>query len=132
MSSFEVLVASRKDWIEQVLKPWCQTAAKTELLKADVEWLDIAGKVPPEKTLWVWAWSRFPELVHESLGIEETSEVEVRLNDGRVIVGFPDSRLSVRGNLFIWGAETPGAPSGQMGPYSIDHVISVKKSKAEF
>lgn len=131
MSSFEQLVASRKDWIEQMLKPWCQQAAKAELLKADVEWLDIAGKVPPEKTLWVWAWSRFPELVHESLGIEETSEVEVRLNDGRVITGFPDSRLTVRGNLFIWGTETAGAPSGQLGPYSIDHVVSVKKSNAE-
>src|SRR5580658_1380612 len=103
MTTFEELVVSRKNWINSVLRPWCVTARRSELLKSEADWMDIAGKVSPDKTLWLWAWSRFPELIHESLGIEETCEVEVELLDGRVICGFPDARNSLRGQLVIWG-----------------------------
>lgn len=125
MTSFEELVDSRKAWIRHVLKPWCETAKRGELLKSEPDWLDIAGKVSPDNTLWLWAWSRFPELVHESLGIEETSEVEVELADGRRICGFPDARKSVRGQLFLWGRPEAKSSPCEFGPFSIDDIISV-------
>src|SRR5271163_1414830 len=116
MESFEELVEARKHWINEVLKPWCQKARRSDLIKAEAEWLDIAGKVMPEKTLWLWAWSRFPALVHESLGIEETSEVYVELRNGRSISGFPDARNSLRGQLIIYGRESQSEPLGEQGP----------------
>ena len=127
MNTFEDLVFSRKAWIDDVLKPWCMRACRGDLLKAEPEWLDIAGKVPAEKTLWPWAWSRFPELVHESLGIEETTEVEVRLKDGRSFTGFPDSRKSLRGQLVMWLRPMIGQAEGEVGPFSIDEIESVHK-----
>jgi hypothetical protein len=127
MSSFEELVSSRKQWLSDILKPWCQSAQRSELLKAELEWTDIAGKVDPVKTLWLWAWSRFPELVHESLGIEETSEVEVTLLDGRVFIGFPDSRHSVQGRLVLWGEDASTQRPSELGPFSIDAIASVKR-----
>lgn len=127
MASFDELVESRKTWINEVLKPWCQVARRSELLKSEPEWMDIAGKVSPDKTLWLWAWSRFAELVHESLGIEETSEVEIQLSGGRVIRGFPDARKSLRGQLVVWGRAEQTESSGELGPFSIDDVISVRR-----
>lgn len=129
MNSFDDLVASRKAWLNDVLKPWCQQARRADLLKAEPDWMDIAGKVPPEKTLWVWAWSRFPELVHESLGIEETSEVAVQLRDGQTIEGFPDSRTSVRGQLMIWGQDPATSSPKEFGPFSIDDIVSVRRQQ---
>lgn len=126
MPSFDDLVTSRKAWIADVLMPWCRTASRKELLLAEQEWADIAGKVDPEATLWRWAWSRFPVLVHESLGIEETSEVEICLRNGSVIRGFPDSRKSQRGMLTLLTTNK----SGQFvdaGPFSLDDIASVKK-----
>jgi hypothetical protein len=127
MNSFEDLVSARKEWINGVLKPWCQNARRADLLKAEPDWLDIAGKVTPEKTLWLWAWSRFPELVHESLGIEETTQVEIGLNDERTYVGFPDSRKSLRGQLVIWGHDETTDRSAEIGPFSIDEIKFVRK-----
>ena len=127
MNSFDELVASRKAWINDVLKVWCQQARRSELIKAEPDWPDIAGKVQPEKTLWPWAWSRFPELVHESLGIEETSEVEVELRDGRVICGFPDARNSQRGHLIIFGRDATTNRPSELGPFSIDDIASIRR-----
>jgi hypothetical protein len=127
MDSFDDLVAARKAWLQEVLQPWCERAPRKELLKAEPEWLDIAGKVPPEKTLWRWAWSRFPELVHESLGIEETSPVEICLHEGRKVRGFPDARKSQRGQLFIWGTVPDTGLRGELGPYSIDDIASIRR-----
>src|SRR5580698_9482857 len=127
MDSFEELVSARKDWINNVLRPWCQRARRTDLLKAEPDWLDIAGKVAPEKTLWLWAWSRFPELVHESLGIEEACQVAVGLNDGRTFHGFPDARKSQRGQLVIWGRDEATKRSGDIGPLSIDDIAFVRR-----
>lgn len=127
MSNFDELVISRKEWINQILRPWCQQARRSELLKADVEWLDIAGKVTPDKTLWLWAWSRFPELVHESLGIEETSQVEVALQDGRQFDGFPDSRQSLHGQLVLLGIDLDSGRPIEHGPFSIDEIAYVRR-----
>lgn len=110
MNSFDELVASRKNWLNEILKPWCQAVRRSDLLKAEPDWVDIAGKVDPTKTLWLWAWSRFPELVHESLGIEETSEVQVELRDGRVVCGFPDARQ-------------PAGPVGPLGRRPCDKKV---------
>lgn len=128
MTSFEELVAARKNWINEVLRPWCQQASRVDLIKAEPEWVDIAGKVDPDKTLWAWAWSRFPDLVHESLGIEETTEVEVELKDGRKFQGFPDSRKSQRGQLFLFGYDCVAAKSSDFGPFRIDDIDSVRRS----
>jgi hypothetical protein len=127
MKTFNELVADRKKWLSEILKPWCQAARRSELLKAEPEWLDIAGKVDPTKTLWIWAWSRFPELVHESLGIEETSEVEIQLNDGRSVRGFPDARASQHGQLFLLGTDHPLEKLAPLGPFSIDEIVAVNR-----
>ncbi len=127
MSDFEELVRSRKAWIAEVLQPWCRAASLLALKQAELEWPDIAGKVAPEKTLWPWAWSRFPELVHETLGIEETLEVEVTLKSGQKVKGYPDSRASQQGRLVLWGSETPDAPARELGPFSIEAITSVHR-----
>ena len=126
MISFEELVKSRKSWLNDVLRPWCQQARRTDLIKAEPDWVDIAGKVDPNKTLWAWAWSRFPDLVHESLGIEETAEVEVLLKDGRKFQGFPDSRKSQRGQLILCGYDVVATKPAEVGPFSIDDIESVR------
>lgn len=127
MNSYEDLVTSRKNWINNVLKPWCIAASRSDLVKCEPEWGDIAGKVNPDKTLWLWAWSRFPDLVHEQLGIEETSEVEVELLDGRSVCGFPDARKSTHGQLFVWGHAAQTESLKELGPFSIDEIISIRK-----
>lgn len=127
MATFDELVASRKAWLSEVLQPWCRSASLVSLRQAELEWNDIAGKVAPEKTLWPWAWSRFSDLVHESLGIEETAEVEVTLHDGLTVRGFPDSRASQQGRLVLWGVnETSGEPR-ELGPFSIEQIAAVKR-----
>ena len=128
MAAFDELVESRKAWIADVLQPWCRTATRSDLRRAEQEWPDIAGKVAPEKTLWPWAWSRFPELVHETLGIDETTEVQVSLRDGSTVIGYPDARASQQGQLVLWGAESGEADPMELGPYSIDEVTAVKKA----
>ena len=127
MSDFEELVRSRKAWIAEVLQPWCRTASLLALKQAELEWPDIAGKVAPEKTLWPWAWSRFPELVHETLGIEETLEVEVTLTSGQKVKGYPDARASQQGRLVLWGSENPDTPARELGPFSIEAITEVHR-----
>ena len=122
MSAFDELVTSRKEWIESVLKPWCRGAALSELLKAADEWGDIAGRVDPDRTLWLWAWSRFPVLYHDGLsGLDESYRVKLRLRDGTEQVGFPDARGSSRGTLMLATEE------GSVGPFSIDDVEAVER-----
>ncbi|MFN0051420.1 MAG: hypothetical protein ACKV0T_04470 [Planctomycetales bacterium] len=127
MPTFATLVTSRKAWIETELKPWCRQAAVKDLRLAEQEWIDIAGKVDPEKTLWYWAWSRFPELVNEELlAIDETQPVQVRLADGRTYTGFPDGRKSQQGGLVLV-CRAPGTPPRFVdeGPLSLDDIVAV-------
>jgi hypothetical protein len=126
VSPFDDLVASRRTWIDEVLKPWCRRAPLADLKRAELEWADLAGKVDPQATLWTWAWSRFPELIHEQLaGVNETNEVRVTLKDGAEHVGFPDNRKSTAGRLVL------ATRGGELGPWPIDQIAGVKRVQAE-
>jgi len=125
MSNYEELAASRREWIDEVLVPWCRAANRKELFKAEGDWANLAGDVDPEKTLWSWAWSRFPDLVHpEMSGLDESREVVVRLNDGRDVHGFPDARRSERGELVLVTAGETDGETPEAIP--IDDIQSVR------
>jgi hypothetical protein len=123
MATFDELVSSRRNWIDEVLIPWCRSAARKDLLRAAMDWGDIAGRVDENATLWTWAWSRFPELVHEGLsGVNETRPVRVVLKSGESATGFPDARQSTNGQLVLVAI----AEGNQLlGPFSIDDVAEV-------
>lgn len=127
MKTFTELAASRRAWIDDILKPWCQTAHRKDLLLAEHEWTDIAGKVDPNKTLWYWAWSRFPDLVsHELMGIDETARIAVTLHDGRQFTGYPDARESLHGELvLLCRSAAPPHRSTLEGPFPLDQIASV-------
>lgn len=121
--TFSDLVASRKTWIDDVLKPWCRQATRVELLKAEDEWYNIAGRVDAGFTLWLWAWSRFPTLhVDELQGLDESYVVRVTLRNGDQIAGFPDARQSHRGMLVLLTENEEVST-----PISIDDVQSVER-----
>ncbi len=124
-SSFEQLAASRREWIDSVLRPWCRTASLRELKKADAEWFDIAGRADTGATLWTWAWERFPAIVHpEMSGVNETHQVTVSLRDGTLLSGYPDARRSQKGQLTLIGIDEHGART-QFGPVSIDDIADI-------
>jgi hypothetical protein len=126
--TFEALVASRRAWLADVLKPWCQHAPRAALRLAELEWLDIAGKVSAEKSLWAWAWGRFPDLVHAELnGIDESSAVTVILKSGEQTTGYPDSRQSEQGQLVLVCRDPMTGRSTDAGPFSIDEIERVTR-----
>jgi len=119
--SFSDLAASRRDWIETVLRPWCRQATLKQLKQADLEWHDFAGRVDSAATLWTWAWERHPVIVHDDLsGVNETHAVRVTLQDGSTVSGYPDGRQSLNGQLILIG------DGGESGPHSIDDIASVE------
>ena len=122
--TFAGLIASRKAWLDGWLKPWCRLASRKDLLLAEQEWIDIAGKVDPEKTLWSWAWSRFPALIHPELGIDESRPVRVVLGCGQVVIGYPDARRSRQGELWILSTDDEGTLK-ETGPLFIDAVAAI-------
>jgi hypothetical protein len=90
-------------------------------LQAEQEWTDLAGRVAPEFTLWLWAWERFECLTVEGLkGLDESYEVEVHLRTGVTWRGFPDARRSRRGMLVLQMS------SGESPALTIDDVVSVR------
>jgi hypothetical protein len=122
VSPFDELVASRRSWIDEVLKPWCRRAPLADLKRAELEWSDLAGRIDPLATLWTWAWGRFPDLVHEQLpGVNETNEVRVTLKNGAEHVGFPDNRKSTTGRLVL------ATRAGEAGPWPIDQIAEAKR-----
>jgi hypothetical protein len=129
VNSFAELIASRREWIEQTLRPWCRVAALKDLNRAELEWEDIAGKVDPKATLWTWAWSRFPEIVHEGLaGVNETHAVRVTLKSGQTHAGYPDNRRTAGGRLILMSAEPVGPGElPEIGPISIDDIIRIER-----
>jgi hypothetical protein len=127
-ASIEELAASRRAWIDSVLHPWCHAAELKQLRRVELEWLDIAGRVDVNATLWTWAWERFPVLTHpEMAGVNETHEVRVTLADGSVLCGFPDSRLSVRGMLVVVDRDPVTGRSIQHPPVAIDRIAAVER-----
>jgi hypothetical protein len=129
VSGFADLIASRRDWIERVLKPWCRVAKLADLKRAELEWDDIAGKVDPKATLWTWAWSRFPDVVHEGLvGVDETHAVRVTLENGETRSGYPDNRKTEGGRLCLVSVEPTGpGGSAEIGPISIDDIARIER-----
>ncbi|REJ89855.1 MAG: hypothetical protein DWQ45_25400 [Planctomycetota bacterium] len=120
MTTFDELVGSRREWIETVLKPWCRIAPRKELLKAEQEWPNLAGRVDPERTLWLWAWGRFPALVADGLhGIDETHQVVVARQGGGSLAGYPDARESRQGRLVL---------HGDASPIDLDEIVSVERT----
>ena len=129
MQTFADLVESRKTWIDEVLRPWCQRAPRMQLRLAELEWQDVAGRVEPEKTLWMWAWSRFPDLVHAELsGIDETRPVTVQLHDGTLRMGYPDARQSQQGQLVLLCRADNGPGFQECGPFSLDDIAAVTRA----
>lgn len=127
--TFEFLVASRREWLDAVLKPWCQSAPRAALRLAELEWNDIAGRVAPEKSLWAWAWSRFSDLVHPELnGIDESSAIMVTLKNSETFTGYPDSRRSRDGQLILVIRDPQTGRSSDAGPFSIDEITSVTRA----
>ena len=127
MNTFAELVTSRKAWLTDVLSSWCQAASLKDLRLAELEWIDIAGKVDPDKTLWIWAWSRFPALVHSELAaIDETSPVTVSLKDGTQYTGYPDARQSQQGQLVLLGRDHDNPRrTTEYGPFAIDEIATI-------
>lgn len=102
MTTFLDLAASRRQWIEEVLRPWCMHARSAELHRAEQEWLDVAGRISPDFSLWMWAWSRYPGLVIADLWrIDEAVELQIELADGRAVTGFADTRQSHQDLLVV-------------------------------
>lgn len=126
----ETLGASRRRWIDEELQPWCRTAPMVELKKAELDWMNFAGQAPADQTLWRWAWSRFPDLVHPELGLNETYPVRLHLRDGTSVVGYPDSRQSGEGKLVLTRRSSEGNWES-LGPWSIDDVHSAVRIAAD-
>lgn len=123
ISKFPELVQSRRNWIDEVLTPWCRTASRTDLLLAEHAWADLAGRADPTSTLWVWAWSRFPALIEEGVtSLNETLPVVVTRKDQSSVSGYPDARLSLQGMLILIGAD-----GTQQAPVSIDEIAIVER-----
>lgn len=127
--TFADLARSRRGWIDGILKPWCRQAKRKDLRLAELEWIDIAGKVDAGKTLWAWAWSRFPEAVHDDLGLDETVELSVTLSTGLSVSGFADARESTDGQLILWARDADTGELQQRGPFSIDDVEDIKRTE---
>lgn len=128
-TTFDDLAEARRHWIESILKPWCQTALRKDLLKADAEWLDIAGKVDADATLWTWAWERFPVLTHPDLSlVNETHEVIVTLKNGTTLAGYPDARRSKRGELVLVRRDPSTGATLLTSPENIDNIQSVERA----
>ena len=123
MTPFEQIVESRKRWLADILQPWCRSAGRADLRRAELEWTDLAGKVDPQATLWTWAWGRFPALVSEGIrGVDETWSVTVTLKNGQTHTGYPDARQTEHGHLVLVEAD-----GGALGPFSIDDIAGVTK-----
>lgn len=127
--TFEELAASRRDWISNVLQPWCEQARQSELKRAHDEWNDLAGRVDPTVTLWFWAWRRFPDLINSDLGrFDESAVIRLVLSDGREVTGTPDARASRGGQIVLVCRPVDGSRGFvDAGPFSIDEIVSAER-----
>lgn len=126
MNSFQELATSRRNWIEEVLIPWCRSANSASLLQAELDWVNLAGGVDPKATLWVWAWSRYPVLAHDGLpGLNETNEVRVTTLSGEIVVGYPDNSAT-HGSRLVLLTRLANGNFAHYEPISIDNIRSVE------
>ena len=126
LSAFHELSRSRRAWIQEFLIPWCRTANVPSLLKAEMEWGDIAGRIDAQFSLWLWAWSRFPVLYVDGLrGLDESFLVRVTMQDGTQFEGYPDSRATSRALLVLVDRED--GKTVERGPLRLDQVRSVER-----
>lgn len=103
--------------------PWCRQASYRDLVEAEQDWGNIAGRVEPGMTLWTWAWSRFPAMIHEGMpGLNETLELRLHLADGQEAAGYPDREASSRGHLVLVTRTEAGFE--HLGPFRIDEILS--------
>ncbi len=125
--TFADLVASRQQWIEETLKPWCLVAPWKELFQAEQDWANIAGQVDAQATLWAWAWSRFEALAYAGLpGIDETHPLRVTTRRGRVLEGYPDNRESRHGKLKLLCETQSGSGEHELSDaISIDEIAMI-------
>ena len=131
MLSFEELAVSRRMWIDDVLVSWCRQAGSKDLIVAELDWVNLAGQVDPKATLWTWAWSRFPVLVHDGLpGLNETNEVRLTLKSGGTVTGFPDN-AETRGSRLVLLTKTESGNFAHYDPISIDNVLSAELADEE-
>jgi len=127
LTAFHELSASRRAWIQEYLIPWCRTANVPSLLKAEMEWGDIAGRIDAQFSLWLWAWSRFPVLYVDGLrGLDESFFVRVTMQDGTRHEGYPDSRATSRAMLVLVDRED--GKTIERGPLRLDQVLSVERA----
>jgi hypothetical protein len=123
MAAFADLVASRRKWIHDELVPWCLTATSVELAMAEQVWPDLAGRVAPQYTLWIWAWQRFPGLVIPDLDrFDEALEVEVTLRNGEQFTGFPDARRTQRDQLVLVSSQL----GMEVPPLGLDDIAGIR------
>ncbi|MFH5803862.1 hypothetical protein [Alienimonas sp. DA493] len=127
-ADFAALAASRREWVLNVLRPWCRVASRRDLRLAESAWTDLAGDVGTRETLWAWAWERFPVLCEPGLTPpSESRPVRVALADGRTVVGTPDGRRSVRGELWLVGDGADGRE--EFGPFALDQIAQVEPAE---
>ncbi len=127
MMTFSDLAASRREWIAEVLIPWSRQASYRDLIEAEQDWGNIAGQVDQEMTLWTWAWSRFPAVIHDGMpGLNETCEVLLKTTDGREATGYPDRQASSRGQIVLISRGEDGFEKS--GPFRIDEITSIDLS----
>ena len=94
-----------------------------------MEWLDTVGKVDLQRSLWFWAWTRFPDLVYRQLtGIDETRQVKVLLRDGRSFIGYPDARQSQQGHMVLVARDPTNPRRHELhSPFPIDEIAAVAR-----
>ncbi|QDV31048.1 hypothetical protein Spb1_29850 [Planctopirus ephydatiae] len=126
VTDFVSLVESRKHWIQQVLRPWCRSAPVTELRLAALNWVDLAGQISPDATLWPWAWERFEGVIHTELGFDESRQWKVSLRNGSEASGYINGRLSRGEQIVLVYRDSHSEQLTTTSPIGLDEISSIR------